>query len=88
MVRASIVSRPTLVARKVKSPVVFNAAPKTSSPGVFSTGTLSPVSIDSSTKEAPFTTSPSTGTRSPGLTTTRSPSARSSIAVSISSRRA
>ena len=37
-------------------------------PGCFSTGIGSPVSIDSSTALVPSTTTPSTGTRSPGRT--------------------
>ncbi len=45
----------------------------------------SPVTSDSSTEDVPETTSPSTGTRSPGLTTTMSPSASSSAATSASS---
>ena len=39
----------------------------------WSTGIGSPVSIDSSTAEAPSTTTPSTGTLSPGRTRSRSP---------------
>ena len=39
-----------------------------SAPASFSTGSDSPVSIDSSTAEAPSITIPSTGTRSPGRT--------------------
>lgn len=43
-------------------------------PSRLSTGTDSPVSIDSSTDELPARTSPSTGTRPPGLTRISSPS--------------
>ena len=43
------------------------------SPGPFSTGIGSPVSIDSSTLERPSSTTPSTGTFSPGRTRSRSP---------------
>ena len=70
---ASAVSRPTAVARTVSAPLVFIVAPATVAPGVFSTGIDSPVSIDSSTAEAPSMTTPSTGTFSPGRTRTRSP---------------
>ena len=70
---ASAVSAPTLVARKVNDPVVFMVAPITSSPARLVTGIGSPVSIDSSTGEKPSSTTPSTGTFSPGRTTTRSP---------------
>ena len=64
---------PGLVARKVKEPDLLSVAPITPSPGPFSTGMLSPVSIDSSTAERPSTTTPSTGTLSPGRTRSRSP---------------
>ena len=49
--------------------MVFMVAPITSSPWPLSTGIGSPVSIDSSTAEPPPTTTPSTGTFSPGRTT-------------------
>ena len=49
----------------------LTVAAATSSPGPLSTGTDSPVSIDSSTAEVPSTTTPSTGTFSPGRTRTR-----------------
>ena len=77
-------SRPTFVARKENPPVVLTVAPYTASPGAFSTGTLSPVSIDSSTDEAPSMTSPSTGSLSPGLTRTTSPGTTSSTPTSNS----
>ena len=70
---ASAVSEPTLVARNVNEPVVFMVAPITSSPGCLPTGIGSPVSMDSSTGEDPSSRTPSTGTFSPGRTTTRSP---------------
>ena len=60
-------------------------APMTGSPAALSTGRLSPVSIDSSTVEAPSTTIPSTGTFSPGRTRTRSPTATCSTGTSTSS---
>ena len=52
--------------------------------GALSTGTLSPVSIDSSTALAPASTVPSTGRRSPGRTATTSPTTMSAIASSPS----
>ena len=67
------VAEPTLSARITKLPVPLRVAPITLDPTVFSTGVGSPVSIDSSTWERPSTTSPSTGTFSPGRTRRRSP---------------
>jgi len=84
MIWASTVSRPTLVASKRKAPVRFSVAPTTGSPGRFSTGRLSPVSMDSSTAEAPSRTTPSTGIFSPGRTRTRSPIRTSSTGTSTS----
>ena len=78
--RASAVSRPTRVARITNVPVVFWVAPMTSSPGPTATGIGSPVSIDASTADPPSTTTPSTGTRSPGRTRRRSPTATASSA--------
>ncbi len=82
---ARAVSAPTAVARTVSSPLALRVAPATRSPAVFSTGMLSPVSIDSSTALSPSTTSPSTGTFSPGRTRTRSPTATSSTGTRTSS---
>ena len=72
-IRARAVSRPTCVARITNEPVVLIVAPMTSSPADLVTGIGSPVSMDSSTAEAPSTTTPSTGTLSPGRTRSRSP---------------
>jgi len=58
--------------------------PITDSPACFTTGRLSPVTIDSSTVLLPLSTSPSTGMRSPGLTMTRSCSTSAAIGTSIS----
>ena len=71
--RARALSAPSVVARKRKAPVRLIVPPITRSPAFFSTGIDSPVSIDSSTALAPESTSPSTGTRSPGRTITMSP---------------
>ena len=77
-------SAPTRVASKTKLPVPLMVPPVTSSPSDFSAGAGSPVSIASSTNDAPDTTRPSTGTRSPGRTRTRSPIWTSATARSIS----
>ena len=82
-IRASAVSRPTRVARITNEPVVLMVAPMTSSPAPFVAGIGSPVSIDSSTADMPSTTTPSTGTLSPGRTRRRSPG--TTIASSTSS---
>ena len=84
MICCSVVSRPTRVARKRKLPVEFTLPPNTPAPGSLSTGSDSPVSIDSSTADVPSTTSPSTGTRSPGLTMTMSPRRRPATGTSDS----
>ncbi len=84
MIWARTVSFPTLVASNRNMPVLFSVAPITGSPGRFSTGMLSPVSMDSSTAEAPSRTTPSTGIFSPGRTTTRSPIRTSSTGMSAS----
>jgi hypothetical protein len=67
------VPAPTFSARITSEPVPFTVAPITGSPGPFSTGIGSPVTIDSSTVLAPSSTTPSTGTFSPGRTRRRSP---------------
>jgi hypothetical protein len=84
MMRERTVSAPTFVARKVIEPFLLMLAPMTLSPGPFSTGMLSPVSMDSSTAVRPLATSPSTGIFSPGLTRRMSPSSTSSIGISTS----
>ena len=81
---ASAVSLPTLVARNVNEPVVFMVAPMTSSPGCLPTGIGSPVSMLSSTGDTPSSTTPSTGTFSPGRTTTRSPTSTWATGTSVS----
>ncbi len=83
-IRASRVSFPTFSARITKPPVPLTVEPVTRAPGPFSTGTGSPVSIDSSTLEAPSRTTPSTGTFSPGRTRSRSPGRTSSSGTSLS----
>ena len=72
------------VASTTRLPLPFSVAPVTGSPAAFSTGTGSPVSIDSSTDERPSTTVPSTGTFSPGRTRSRSPTATAASGTSSS----
>ncbi len=64
----------------VRALFVTTAPPMTSSPSVRVTGRDSPVTSDSSTAARPSATVPSTGTRSPARTCTRSPGARSPTA--------
>ncbi len=82
---ARAVSAPTAVASMRKAPVLFTVAPTTRSPGAFSTGRLSPVSIASSTAERPSSTTPSTAIRSPGRTTSTSPTTTSATGTETSS---
>ena len=82
--RASTLEAPMLVASISSEPAVLIVAPITGSPRCFSTGIDSPVSIDSSTAELPWTTTPSIAMRSPGRTITRSPLRTSAIATSRS----
>ena len=70
---ASSVCAPTFCERMTRLPWRLSVAPISASPGRLSTGSGSPVSIDSSTALAPSTTTPSTGTFSPGRTRSRSP---------------
>ena len=77
--RASSVSPPRAVARTTRRPLAFRVAPSTLSPGFLSTGTDSPVTIDSSTALVPATMTPSVATFSPGRTTNSSSSFRKSI---------
>ena len=83
-IRESTLSAPRVVALNRNAPVRFTVPPMTRAPTIFSTGSDSPVSIDSSTAEAPLTTSPSTGIRSPGRTRMRSPAITCSIGTSSS----
>src|SRR5438128_906441 len=75
---ARSVSLPTRSVRTTQPPVPFTVPPVTGSPGNFSTGIGSPVTIDSSTALVPSSTTPSTGTFSPGRTRRRSPGCRRS----------
>ena len=85
MMPASSVWLPTPVARHWMRPSPFTVAANTLSPGCLAAGRLSPVSMASLTLEAPSTTSPSTGTLSPGRTTKTSPGFRLATGTSMSS---
>ncbi len=74
--RARAVSAPTAVSWTSSAPSRARVPPVTASPARLSTGTGSPVSIDSSTALAPSSTRPSAGMRSPGRTRTTSPARR------------
>ena len=82
--RASMVSAPTLRACMTKLPLLLSVPPVTVAPAVFSTGTGSPVSSDSSTVDWPSSTMPSTGTDSPGRTRSLSPTWTVSSGTSVS----
>ena len=71
--RERVDSAPMAVVCTSSRPSALTAPPVTASPGCLATGRLSPVIRDSSTSLAPSVTVPSTGMRSPGRTTTRSP---------------
>ncbi len=84
MMRASVVSAPTASVLTVSTPSALMAPPVTREPTVLATGMLSPVISDSSIWLRPATTSPSTATRSPGRTFTRSPRCTCSTGTSSS----
>jgi hypothetical protein len=81
---ASSVSRPTRFASMTTVPVPLTVPAVTRLPGPFSTGIGSPVTIDSSIDVRPFSTTPSTGTFSPGRTRSLSPTRTSAIGMSFS----
>ncbi len=82
MIRDSMVSAPTDTASITKAPVWFTVPPITRSPACFSTGKGSPVTIDSSIQLEPSATLPSTGTRSPGRSSSKSPGRTSATGIS------
>ena len=84
IIRARAVSPPICSARIRRVPSQLTEPPVTRDPAVFSTGSGSPVSMDSSTEEAPSVTVPSTGIRSPGRTRRRSPLRTSATGISVS----
>ena len=82
---AKVVSAPTRVARIISRPVRFIVVPVTTLPGLTSTGTLSPVNIETSRAEAPCSTTPSVGIISPGRTTITSPTRTRAASIVCSS---
>ena len=64
---------PTRSARITSVPRPFTVPPMIGEPAVFSNGSGSPVTIDSSTELSPSITLPSTGIFSPGRIRSRSP---------------
>ena len=69
---ATWVSSPLLTTRTVNAPSQFTVPALTSSPADFARGMGSPFMVASSTWLVPRTTTPSTGTRSPGSTRIKS----------------
>ena len=84
MMRESTVSAPTFVALNVNVPYLFIVLPMTELPIFLWTGIDSPVIIDSSISDSPSVIAPSTGIRSPGRTTTKSPTRTSAMDTSTS----
>ena len=82
---ASTLALPSFSARITRLPAPLSVAPMTWSPGARGTGIGSPVSMDSSTWLRPSTTTPSTGTFSPGRTRRRSPTCTCDSSTSSSS---
>ena len=75
--RLTVDSPKGLVARTVMRPVMLTQPEMISSPSRTSRGTDSPVRAAVSSCDVPLTTTPSSGTRSPALTTISSPTATS-----------
>ena len=73
------VSSPTFSARHLRYPLPFAVAHSTASPTVLSLGINSPVSAASEIWLSPSSTTPSQGTRAPGLSMKISPSRSSEI---------
>ena len=84
MIWERVVSSPTLVARQTSRPALFMVADTTGSPGLFSTGMLSPVIAASLMLEVPSSITPSTGIRLPGFTTNKSFFISCSVGISFS----
>ena len=82
MIRDSVDSAPTAVTCTRSRPSPLIEPPVTASPAPLWTGRDSPVISDSSSWLSPCSTTPSTGTRSPGRTITRSPGATRSAGIS------
>ncbi|GBE58419.1 hypothetical protein BMS3Abin01_01356 [bacterium BMS3Abin01] len=75
-------SLPSFRTSMVNEPSPLTDPPITSSPGPLETGLDSPVSMASFTEVRPSVTTPSTGTFSPGFTSTRSPTDSSATGTS------
>mmetsp|Transcript_26091 Transcript_26091/g.77834 ORF Transcript_26091/g.77834 Transcript_26091/m.77834 type:complete len:267 (+) Transcript_26091:989-1789(+) len=73
MICASVESAPTAVTSTYSTPEPLMVPPTTRSSDRLGCGSDSPVIIDSSTAETPYSTRPSTGTCAPGSTLTTSP---------------
>ena len=84
MICASAVASPVAVTRMNIRPFKFTVPAYNLSPAALSTGSDSPVSMDSSTVESPYATTPSTGTWSPGFKITTSSTRNSPTGTSVS----
>ena len=84
MIWASTVSEPTACTCITMRPSPLMEPPVSRPPSSRATGNGSPVSIDSSTCVCPSVTTPSAGMRSPGRTTSRSPTITSATGTSTS----
>ena len=82
---AKVESAPMRVACTTSRPVRFTVVPVTLAPTVTSTGTLSPVSIETSSDELPSQTMPSAAMISPGRTMNKSPTCTWDASINISS---
>ena len=80
--RDRTVSAPVRATRTRSRPVPFSDPATTGSPAAFGTGADSPDKSASSASDPPSTTFPSTGIRSPGTTSTRSPGEREATGTS------
>ena len=83
MIRDRVVSSPTRVTCTYSTPFSLTLPPMTSLPAVFSTGRLSPVSMASLTLLSPFVTTPSSGIRAPGFTSSTSPAFTEAVGTSL-----
>ena len=81
---AQRVAAPAPVTRITSGPSRLMLPAATAAPADFARGRLSPVMSDSSARDSPASTSPSTGKRSPGRTRTSVPGARSRAATRVS----
>ena len=79
--RCTMLSASMWVTRSLIAPSVLTQPEVALSPAATRTGTGSPVTAEVSRRLSPSTTSPSSGTRSPGRTRTMSPSCASSAGI-------